>query len=352
MTGTFHRLTVSGTVKEIDDATSIAFEVPPALADTFSWRAGQHITVRFHLEGGEERRSYSISSAPGTGPLRITVKRVAGGLVSNHINDHLEAGSQVDVLPPFGGFCLDPDPRARRTHYFFAAGSGITPLFAMISAVLAAEPHSVAHLAYGNRSADTIIFREAIAELCARHPDRFTAAHLLSAPSMWSSFDYWRRGVLDAPAIADFIAEMPPYAQDTQYYVCGPGTMNGTVKAALMAIDVPAERIHMESFGSGGDVDDSVEGMEAKATVELNGKTAEVQVAKGQTVLAALRANGLEPPYSCQAGVCSACRATLTSGTVHMRARMALEDHEVESGQILTCQALPTSGEVGLRFES
>ena len=82
----------------------------------------------------------------------LTVKRMGGGLVSNHINDHVQPGDEIDLLAPFGGFCLDPEPRARRTHYFFAAGSGITPLFAMINAVLDAEPYSVAHLAYGKDS--------------------------------------------------------------------------------------------------------------------------------------------------------------------------------------------------------
>ena len=353
MSGQFHKLKVTETVRETDDATSLFFDVPAGLSETFAWRAGQHITVRLRLEGREERRSYSISGAPGSGnALRITVKRVDGGLVSNHINNAVHAGDEIDVLAPFGGFCLDPEPRARRTHYFFAAGSGITPLFAMISAVLTAEPHSLAHLAYGNSNADSIIFRQALNGLCTRHPDRLTVCHLLSAPSLWSSFGYWRRGILDGPAVTEFISENPPYAQDTQYYVCGPGTMNGTVKAALMAIDVPAERIHMESFGAAGDMgDDGIEGVAAKATVVLNGSTSKIDVAKGQSLLAALRAHGLEPPYSCQAGVCSACRAKLAAGTVHMRARMALEDHEIEAGHILTCQARPTSRHVDVRFD-
>jgi len=126
MRGEFHRLRVLATQAETPRATSIVFQVPPASNGMFRWRAGQHITLRLRIDGAEVRRTYSISDTPADGaPLRITVKRVAGGLVSNHINDHVGAGDTMDVLPPFGSFCMDADPQARRTHYFFGAGSGI-----------------------------------------------------------------------------------------------------------------------------------------------------------------------------------------------------------------------------------
>ena len=222
--GGFHRLRVLETRAETQEATSLIFAVPPRLRETFRWRAGQHITLRFHLEGAEVRRSYSISSAPVAGdPLCITVKRVAGGLVSNYINERVSAGDAIDVMPPFGSFCLDPDPQARRTYYFFGAGSGITPLYAMVRSVLAAEPHSVAHLAYGNGHAEAVIFGAGLAQLEEDAGGQLTVRHILSSPSWWSSFRYWRRGRIDADAVADFIDEHPPYAQDARYYVCGAG---------------------------------------------------------------------------------------------------------------------------------
>ncbi|MEM8687340.1 MAG: ferredoxin--NADP reductase [Pseudomonadota bacterium] len=350
MSSAFHKLTVADVRRETDQAVSLVFQVPPELKETFAWRAGQHITVRLQLGGEEARRSYSISTCPHDGsPLRITVKRVSGGLVSSHINDTVKPGDEIEASAPFGRFCLDADPLGRRTHYFFAAGSGITPIYAMILAVLNAEPYSVAHLAYGNRNEDTMIFRDRLGHLTAAHPERFTVAHLFSAPSIWSSFSYWRNGKLDADAVAHFISDHPPYAQEAQYYICGPGPMNGQVKAALMSIDVPAARIHMESFG-GSETDDSVKGIPATARVRLNGQQTELNIDAGQTLLDALRAAGLEPPYSCQAGVCSACRAKLTAGSVHMRARVALEDHEIEAGEILTCQSVATSAHLQVSF--
>ena len=351
MSGDFHGLRVLETRAETDQATSVIFDVPVALQATFCWRAGQHLTVRFDIGGEEVRRSYSISQTPVTGePLRITVKRVKNGVVSNHINQGVKAGDTIEVMPPFGGFCLDPDESARRTHYFFGAGSGITPLFAMIRSVLEAEPHSVAYLAYGNVSADTIIFRDRLAELEQEAGGRLTVRHVLSKLSYWSSFEYWRRGIIDVEAVKAFIDDHQPYAQDAQYYICGPGTMNGAVKSALMNLDVPVQRIHVESYGGAVERDTSFEGVASVARVSLNGETMSIAVAPGQTVLDAVRVAGGTPRYSCQSGVCGACRARLDGGAVHLRARMALTDDEIANGAILTCQALAKTPELAISY--
>lgn len=352
MSSGFHRLRVLHTKTESKQAVSVMFEVPPRLKEKFRWSAGQHITVRFAMDGSEARRSYSISDAPEGGvPLRITVKRVKDGLVSNHINDHISTGDYVDAMPPQGSFRLDPDPRARRTYYLFGAGSGITPLYAMIRSILASEPHSVALLAYGNANAGSVIFREDLAKMEAGSGGRLTVRHVLSSPSGMSSFKYWRRGRIDDSCVAQFIAEHPPYAQDAQYYVCGPGGMNYTVGAALAELDVPPSRIHTESYGAAEPPDNSVAGVDAEARVRIDGGTIEVSVAAGRTLLDAVRAAGRTPPYSCESGVCGTCRARLLEGKVHMRARMALGDDEADRGFILTCQAIPTTPRLAIDYD-
>jgi len=352
MTPNFFSLNVAEIRPEIKGkATSVIFDLPADLAETFSWQAGQHVTLRFHLNNTEQRRSYTISNPPGA-PLRITVKRVAGGLVSNHIGDHLKPGDTVDVMPPFGQYSLTPDPLKRRTHYFFGAGSGITPLFAMINAVLKEEPDSVAHLIYGNADGENIIFAEELDKLASDHATRFTLRHVLSAPSLWSWTSPWRKGRVDAEAIKVAVTETPPVAQDVQYWICGPGAMNTDVSNALMALDVPANRIHMESFGGATVTASSVTGIAANAQVELGGATYEVPVAADQTLLNAILSAGLTPPFSCQSGVCGACKARLTKGQVHMHARMALEDSDVTRGDILSCQSLATSDELSISFDN
>ncbi|MEM9104955.1 MAG: 2Fe-2S iron-sulfur cluster binding domain-containing protein, partial [Pseudomonadota bacterium] len=97
--------------------------------------------------------------------------------------------------------------------------------------------------------------------------------------------------------------------------------------------------------------DDGVEGLAARAQVTLDDKTLELDVAGGQTLLEAIRKQKLDPPFSCQSGVCGACRARLTTGEVHMRSRMALEDRDIERGTILTCQSVARSRELAIVFE-
>ncbi|MEP1199054.1 FAD-binding oxidoreductase [Tateyamaria sp.] len=349
----FHPLSVLDTREEIGGmAKTVMFEVPATLREAFAWRAGQHLSFRFQIDGEEQRRSYSISSSPFTGdPLRITVKRVKDGVVSNHINDTLRKGDLIDVMPPFGGFCLDPGATSRRTHYFFGAGSGITPLYAMLSSVMAAEPNSFAHLAYGNNNEKSILLEQELNAVWEANRDRMSVHHVFSKPSWWSSADYWRKGIIDKEVIEALITENPPYAQDAQYYICGPSGMNRGVKEALISLDVPASRIHMESYGGKTELDTSIEGMAAKANVTLGGTTHSVDIAKGLTVLEAVKAAGLKPPFSCLSGVCGACRASLAKGEVQMRARMALEDGDIANGAILTCQSLPATGELSLSYD-
>ena len=346
----FHPLRLSEVRPEIEGAaTSLIFEVPQALQATFQWQAGQHLTLRFMIDGVEERRSYTISNPPWA-PLRITVKQVYKGKVSHHVAG-LAPGDTVEVMPPFGSFCLTPQPMGRRTHYFFGAGSGITPLFAMINAVLEEEPYSVAHLIYGNADEPSILLREELEALQDRHGNRFTLRHVISSPSMWSWFSPWRKGRVDKDSIAAAIEETPPEAQDVQYWICGPGAMNRDVKTALMSMDVPDTRIHMESFGGAAAEDDGVTGVNATATVRLDGADHKIDMAADQTLLLALQANGLSVPYSCQSGVCGACRCQVTEGTVHMRNRMALEDADIAKGAALSCQSLATSETLGVNFD-
>lgn len=347
----FHTLTIARLTPEIGGAaTSVTFDVPAPLAQQFTWRAGQHLTLRLWIDGQEHRRSYTISNPPGA-ELRITVKRVAKGIVSNHVATALSVGDRIEVMPPFGNFVLDPGASARRTHYFLAAGSGITPMYAMINACLQHEPHSVAHLVYGNANEASILFREQFDALAQTHPTRFSLRHVVSAPSVWSWFQPWRKGQVDAKAIAAVFAEAPPVAQDVHYWICGPGSMNRDLRNALMGLDVPANRIHMESFGGAGAVDTDITGQAAEVDVRLGGRTHTVPVAQNQTLLAAMRAAGLTPPFSCESGVCGACQAKLTKGQVQMRARAALSDEDIAAGLVVTCQSLAASDRLSLRFD-
>ena len=69
------------------------------------------------------------------------------------------------------------------------------------------------------------------------------------------------------------------------------------------------------------------------------------------TILAAARANTMDAPYACKAGVCSTCKCRVIEGEVEMMTNHALEDYEVEKGFILSCQSYPVTDKVVVDYD-
>ncbi|MGH1388041.1 2Fe-2S iron-sulfur cluster-binding protein [Kordia sp.] len=356
---TFYQLKVLEVKKETADSTSVAFDVPYDLYETFNYKPGQYLTLKFTINGEEVRRSYSLCSSPVLEePLRIGVKRVKEGLVSNYINDNIKVGDIVEVMPPDGRFFADVKKGNYKTYYLFSAGSGITPILSILKTILLTEERSYVHMIYGNRNQDTIMFKDELEQLKMEHADRFILIQTLSRPkSTWS--DLWKsskdaafkKGRVDSEAIHWFINQYPPYAQNVAYYICGPGTMIQNTKKALKNIDVPDDRIFIESFG-GSDSKDTTEAFEnAKLTAHLNGEHIQVSIPKGKTILRTLINAGKKPPYSCEGGVCATCICKLKTGEVHMKNNLSLTDTEVKDGYILSCQSIPLTEEIEVVYQ-
>src|SRR5215217_730530 len=142
MSVSFHRLRVAEIVEETADARSIRFEVPEELRETFRFRPGQHLTLKAEIGGEDVRRNYSLCVAPEDGALKVTVKRIAGGLFSNWANDTLKPGVEIDVMAPHGSFTWDFDAAASNHYVGFAGGSGITPVMSLLRTALTREPDS------------------------------------------------------------------------------------------------------------------------------------------------------------------------------------------------------------------
>jgi ring-1,2-phenylacetyl-CoA epoxidase subunit PaaE len=276
-------------------------------------------------------------------------------LVSNYINDTLKVGDTIEVMPPDGRFFANVKKKQYKTYYLFAAGSGITPILSILKSVLYVEERSYIHMIYGNSHQDSIMFKAELDQLQKQYPDRFLLVHSLSkAKSSWFSsktdFEY-RKGRVDKDAVKWMIDTYPPYAQNVEYYICGPGKMIENTEKALQNLDVPKDRIFKESFG-GGDEKVITDGVEnAQLSARLNGKNISTSIKKGTTVLRALIDAGEDPPYSCESGVCSTCICQVTKGEVEMKKNFALEDKEVAKGYVLSCQSVPLTEEVEVVFE-
>ncbi|WP_266202274.1 ferredoxin--NADP reductase [Pontibacter kalidii] len=357
MSSPYLNLKVVEITHETADAATIHFEHPEK--HTIAYKPGQFLTLILPVEGKEIRRSYSLSSTPHEAPrLSVTVKRVEGGLMSNYLLDHLQVGQEVKVMEPIGNFCLTCAPTNQRQVLLFGAGSGITPLMSILKAVLREEPNSKVTLLYGNRDEDSVIFREQLQQLQAQHQGRLQVVHIYSQPRQ--ACDH--RGRMNQSMIIKILERLQlAKVSDAVYYMCGPEGMMEEVRHALSVLRVPVDRIFRESFVSNklldkqeqeaqhGAVMSSDEDGEISTqtvTVIYEGSEYSFVVEPDQTILEAALEQDIDLPYSCQAGLCTACRGKCLSGKVHLDEREGLSDAEMEEGYVLNCVGHPLTSNV------
>lgn len=355
---TFHRLRVAEVRPLTDDSVEVVLDVPAKLCEAFTFRCGQHLTLRLQVDGIEERRSYSITSAAcvdGPTRLAIGVRRVEDGIVSGRLVDGLAAGDELDVMTPSGRFTTQLDPTASRAWLLVAAGSGITPMVSIARTVLESEPLSSVTILYGNRTTSSIMFREELEELKDRHLSRLNIVHVLSRERRGSDA---LSGRIDAASLPELLRVAGGRNFD-QAFLCGPEPMPLELRSVLLGMGMDPGSAHIELFttGDGGPRlrpgGDSPRDARVRATalVRLHGVEHEVAVHEGERVLAASLRAGLEVPYACTGGVCATCRAHVSGGSIEMGTNHALDDDEVRRGYALTCQSIPTTDRVIIDFD-
>lgn len=332
----YHPLRVAEVVDETADTRSFILEIPPALAGTFRYTAGQFCTFRATIDGDEVVRCYSMSSSPDAGdPFMTTVKRVPAGRMSNWMNDALAPGDEIDVLRPSGLFVLHEHDTPIVA---FAGGSGITPVISIIKSALLTTARPI-FLVYANRAADAVIFDTEIDRLASGSGDRLSVHNHLDS----------ERGFLDPAACAALVGDRT----DADFYICGPGPYMDTVEAGLATLDVSATQVFIERFElsePASEADDAA-GTET-VVIQLSSQKHSMPYQAGDTILETARRAGLNPPFSCEQGNCATCMAHLDSGAVRMRVNNALTPEEIADGWVLTCQSLPTSAEVVVDYDA
>ena len=358
MSASFHTLRIAEIVPETSDAKSIRFDVPADLTERFAFRPGQHLTLKADIGGEDVRRNYSLCVAPQDGQLKVTVKRIAGGIFSNWANDNLKPGDAIEVMEPHGSFTWDFRPDATNHYAGFAGGSGITPVMSLLRTALLSEPDSRFTLFYGNRDSQSVIFLEELAALKNRFMDRLQIHHFLAEE--FEDIDLFN-GMLDRTKCDLILGSLIEPDQITAFFICGPGPMMDAAEEALQAVGVPGERILVERFTAGrpsAALAAQMQQLQTQAaglgmTVTLDGRTRRVAFdAQAGNILDSARIAGLPAPYACKAGVCATCRARVTRGEVEMAARYGLSDEEVAAGYVLTCQSVPKSEGVEVDYDA
>lgn len=345
---------------ETADCVSVSLEVPAELSEQFRFAPGQYLTFRRHFADAEIRRSYSICASPGDGELRVAIKKVEEGKFSTFAHSELKAGDVLDVMPPMGKFTPKQTGAGHKEYLAFASGSGITPIMSIMKTVLENEPDSNFTLVYGNRSRNTIIFREAIEALKNKYMLRLRLYHVLSREYMDIPLF---SGRIDAQKCREFCQKLIDVNNVDEAFICGPEEMILSVRQQLIDLGMPSANVHIELFTSPDQpkaahqqwVKDhrSEQGPVSKVSITLDGATFDMDVPfNGDSILDVALKNGADLPFACKGGVCCTCRALVTEGEVEMEVNYALEHDEVEKGFVLTCQAHPRTEKVVIDFDA
>jgi ferredoxin-NADP reductase len=284
--------------------------------------AGQHVLVQAEIGGRRVQRTFSISSPPrADGRIEITVKRREGGHVSAWWNEDALVGDVVTLSPPSGEFVLPCELPPRLV--MISAGSGITPVMAMLRALDEAarrgSPVPEVEFVHVARSQADAIFARELGALAERHPWLQLSLHFTSQSGRLSD-SAWSR--------------LARKAGDAPSFVCGPGPFMESARRAWRDCGAEAH-VRMEHFGLASSVPVTGEG--AEVTASRSGATFAARA--GQSLLEAAEAAGLRPKHGCRMGVCHTCICRRTSGTT-----VDLRDGRVSSepGQIIQlCVSAP-----------
>jgi ring-1,2-phenylacetyl-CoA epoxidase subunit PaaE len=354
----FYPLKVTSVERVAEDATCVTVEIPPELRETFTHHAGQYVTVRRVVEQREERRTYSIVTAPGSNAFKLGIRLQTGGRVSSDLASNLRGGEFLEVGAPMGRFRTAIDPARQFSYVAFAAGSGITPILSLAADILAKEPRSRFTLIYGNRSVSRTMFLEETLALKNRYLDRVALHFVMSREPQQTEL---LNGRIDAAKVAQLARQIIEIPHADEYLICGPGDMVDEVRGALKVLN-GAAGIRFERFATanarpleiGKPAASTPVPQEILSTISvvMDGRRRSFPMAPGDaSVLEAAERAGLELPFSCRAGICATCRTRITAGAAVMTHNIALEPWEMDAGFILCCQARPTTPTLEISYD-
>ena len=343
----FHKVNIQEVIQETANAVSVLFDIPEQLKQDFNFVSGQYITLQTIIKGEEVRRAYSICSTPKSNEVRVAIKAVENGTFSQYATSDLKAGDEIEISAPEGRFELNPE--TNKNYIAFAAGSGITPILSMVKSVLENEPSANFTLVYGNKSVADTIFYDELNSLKETYPNQFKLHYIFSREEVKNQL----RGRIDKSVTNYFVKNMYKETTFDAAYLCGPEEMINAVTSTLKENYFTTENIHFELFTVSVDEEalEEVKEGTTKITVLLDDEETTFSMQQTDDILAATLRNDLDPPYSCQGGVCSSCLAKVTEGKAVMVKNTILTDGEIEEGFILTCQAHPTTATISIDFD-
>jgi ferredoxin-NADP reductase len=324
-----------------ESADTATFFLKEVSGKKISYKAGQFITLVFTHRAEEIRRSYSLSSSPDEDLLTVTVKRQANGEISRFMLTKVKVGDVLNAVEPAGRFTVN-NFRAEKDIFFFAAGSGITPVLSQLKYVLNRTGDSKLTLIYSSRTA-AVLFKNELDTLAVTHPKRLKIIYLLSSEA----------NRLNNLKVEQLVKKQAQLGLDkAEFFICGPFAYMRMVRLTLLYVGVDPERIRKENF-----VIETIPVAESlvnyppgKVKINFNGQVYDIATGENQTILQAALQNKVQLPYSCRVGSCSTCSAICKSGKVVMSVNEVLTDNDLAEGWILTCTGHPVTDDVVIEY--
>lgn len=346
-TALFTKLRIIQIIQETADTKSFVLE--SVGENELTYKAGQFLTfVFYHFNGEEVRRSYSISSSPELNEaLTITVKRIPNGEFSRWFFDKAKVGHVLTTTGASGFFTLPEPVEKFRQYVFIAAGSGITPVYSIIKTLLNQDPSIHVILIYSNTSSDTTIFYTSLKALQMEFYERLQIEFLFS-----KSGDLWRAR-LSFSLLEMLIKEyVPNPLNKTIFYLCGPYEYMQKAIIELRREGVLTKNIRKESFLTTKPVlrNRPPDLKSHQVTLRRNDLQYQFNVQYPISILQQAKMEGIQLPYSCEAGRCGSCAITCRSGKVWMQYNEVLLDEDIKKGRVLTCTGFPIDGDVVLKY--
>ena len=308
--------------------------------------AGQHISVKFCIDGKWLTRPFSISSAPmeaaKDGILQITLRKKPGGYVSTWVWDNWQVGSKLKFEGAFGdGYWSS----IRDTEHVvgIAGGSGITAFRSIAKDMAATQRPKKFTILYGSRSQDDIIFFDELNEIAAASNGAIEVYNILSEPKEgWTG----ETGFIGA----EIIKKLVPDRDKVSYFISGPQAMYDFIDAEFAKMGIRKKFIRKEEYGETDDITLSPvypkghENETFKIKV-IFGKDEKIIEAKAtDTVVVSLEKAGIAPDSHCRSGACGWCRSLLLEGDVWQRPQSdGVRAADKDMGYFHPCSAYPMS---------
>jgi len=290
---------------------------------------GQFLTFHLNIDGNQVVRCYSICSSPlKTDYVEITPKRMKNGYVSDFLNERAMPGLVIRASGPAGKFYFDE--KVHKDIVLIAAGSGITPMIAMLRYIEDRALDVPVTLIYCVRTSQDIIFQDELTRLSGALA-RFRLIITLSAPDAgWKG----NNGRLNKELLLERILDF----SGPTFFLCGPGSFMQHASELLKEQGVSADRIKQESFGGKASLavpDPS--GDSSVPFVEFLRSGFQFELLPDMTLLEFAETVGVSLPYGCRQGQCGTCATRLLQGRVTMQAEDGLSAEQKRAGFILPC---------------